>query len=67
MENLDYIKDIIERFEKQIENINKAKSSADISEAERELVPIMKDLQLAIPRLGIDVAKLTRQRRMEIR
>lgn len=67
MENLDYIKSIIARFEKQVENINNAKTSNDISEAERELVPIMKDLQLAIPRLGIDVAQLTRKRRVELR
>ena len=67
MENLDYIKSIIKRFEKQVDAINKAKTSNEISEAERELVPIMKDLQLAIPRLGNDITKLTRDRRMELR
>ena len=67
MENLTYIKGILERFEKQIDNIKNAKDSFDISEAERELGPIMKDLQLAIPRLGNDVAKLVRERRAELR
>jgi len=67
MENLDYIKGIIERFEKQVDVIKKAETSNQISEAERELVPIMKDLQLAIPRLGNDITKLTRERRMELR
>lgn len=67
MENLDYIKGILDRFEKQVENVRNAKSSAEISDAERELVPIMKDLQLAIPRLGNDISKLTRERRLELR
>lgn len=67
MENLDYIKGILERFEKQVDIIKKAKTGNEISEAERELVPIMKDLQLAIPRLGDDVYKLSRERRVEIR
>jgi hypothetical protein len=67
MENLTYIKGVLERFEKLIDNVNNAKSSFDISEAERELGPIMKDLQLAVPRLGNDVAKLVRERRAELR
>lgn len=67
MENLDYIKGVIKRFEKQVDAIKKAETSNEISEAERELVPIMKDLQLAIPRLGNDITKLTRERRMELR
>lgn len=66
MENLEYIKSIIERFEGQVDAIRKAETSNDISEAERELVPIMKDLQLAIPRLGNDITKLTRERRAEL-
>lgn len=67
MENLDYIKGVIKRFEGQVDAIKKAETSNQISEAERELVPIMKDLQLAIPRLGNDISKLTRERRVEIR
>ena len=67
MENLDYIKGVIRRFEAQVNAIKKAETSNQISEAERELVPIMKDLQLAIPRLGNDITKLTRERRLEIR
>lgn len=67
MENLDYIKGVIKRFEAQVDAIKKAETSNQISEAERELVPIMKDLQLAIPRLGNDITKLARERRMEIR
>jgi hypothetical protein len=67
MENLTYIKGVLERFERLIDNVNNAKSSFDISEAERELGPIMKDLQLAVPRLGNDVAKLVRERRAELR
>lgn len=67
MENLDYIKGIIKRFDEQVAAVKKAKTSEEISEAERALVPIMKDLQLAIPRLGNDITKLTRERRVEIR
>ena len=66
MENLEYVKGVIARFEKQVDNINKAKTSEEISEAERELVPIMKDLQLAIPRLANDITRLTRDRRAEL-
>lgn len=66
MENLEYIKGVIKRFDEQVANVKKAKTSEEISEAERELVPIMKDLQLAIPRLGNDIAKLTRERRAEL-
>lgn len=66
MENLDYIKGVIKRFEAQVDAIKKAETNNQISEAERELVPIMKDLQLAIPRLGNDITRLTRERRMEI-
>lgn len=67
MENLDYIKGVIKRFEAQVDVIKKAETSNQISEAERELVPIMKDLQLAIPRLANDITRLTSDRRMEIR
>ena len=66
MENLEYIKGIIKRFDEQVANVKKAKTGEEISEAERELVPIMKDLQLAIPRLGNDISKLTRERRAEL-
>lgn len=67
MENLKYIKEVLGRLEKQVAVIENAKNSMEISDAERELVPIMKDLQLAIPRLGIDVAALSRKRRAEMR
>lgn len=66
MENEKYFKEILKRFDKQVKVLKSAKTPNDISTCEREIAPIMNELQMALPRLGDDIFKAARDRRKEL-
>ena len=66
-ENLAYVKDLIKRYETALRQVKKAETPAEITKIEREIHPILKEMQLAIPRVWDDFSKETRDRRIEIR
>ena len=66
MENQKYFKSVLKDFDKELKAIQKAKSSEEISTHERAIRPIFAELQLAVPRLGNDIMKASRQRRREL-
>lgn len=66
MQNLDYLKGLIKRVDGHVKAIKKAETPSEVSEQERLLHPILKELQMATPRVWDDCVKLTRDRRREI-
>lgn len=65
--NLAYVKDLIKRYETALRSLKKAESPAEVTQIEREIHPVLKEMQLAIPRVWEDFARETRNRRIEIR
>lgn len=66
MENQKYFKKVLKDFDKELKEIQKAKSSEAISVHERAIRPLFIELQLAVPRLGNDIRVAAKQRRREI-
>ena len=62
-----YVKDLIKRYEAAVTAVKKAEDPADITKQERLLQPVLKELQLAIPRVWDDFIIVTRERREQIR
>lgn len=65
--NLAYVKDLIKRYEAALKQVKKAESPDEVTKIEREIHPVLKEMQLAIPRVWEDFARETRDRRVEIR
>lgn len=66
MENLEYLKKLIKRIEDSVKIIKKAESPDQISEQERLIQPVLKEMQMATPRVWDDYIRATRDRRREI-
>lgn len=66
-ENLAYVKDLIKRYETALRAVKKAEDPADVTKQERLIQPVLKELQLAIPRVWDDFVRETRARREQIR
>lgn len=66
-ENLAYVKDLIKRYEAVVKAVKKADDPAEITKQERLIQPVLKEMQLAIPRVWDDFIRTTRNRREEIR
>jgi hypothetical protein len=66
-ENLAYVKELIKRYENAVRAVKKAEDPAEVTHQERLIQPVLKELQLAIPRVWDDFTKVTRKRREEIR
>ncbi len=66
MENLKYLKTLIKRIEDSGKVIAKAETSAEVSEQERLIHPVLKEMQMVTPRVWDDYIKATRDRRREI-
>lgn len=64
--NLEYVKELIKRYENSIKTIKNATDPADISEQERQIAPVLRELQMAVPRICDDLVKISRKRRQEI-
>lgn len=66
MENLDYLKGLIKRLDASARDIKKAETPQDVSELERSVHPVLKELQMATPRVWDDFVKLCRDQRKNI-
>lgn len=66
MENIEYLKKLIKRIEDSVKIIKKAESPDQISEQERLTHPVLKEMQMATPRVWDDYIRVTRDRRKEI-
>lgn len=66
-ENLAYLKDLIKRYEAALRAVKKAETPREVTEQERLIHPVLKEMQLAVPRIWEDFSKETRDRRIEIR
>lgn len=66
-ENLAYVKDLIKRYEDFLSVVQKAEDPAEVTKQERLVQPVLKELQLAIPRIWDDFVRETRDRREQIR
>lgn len=66
MENLDYLKGLIKRLDASARDIKKAETPQDVSELERSVHPVLKELQMATPRVWDDFVKLCRDQRKTI-
>lgn len=66
MQNLDYLKDLIKRVEASAKAVKAAETPNKVSEQERLSHPVLKEMQMVVPRVWDDYIKLTRNRRQEI-
>lgn len=66
MENFDYLKGLIKRLDASVKDIKKADTPKDVSELERSVHPVLKELQMATPRVWDDFVRLCRDQRKHI-
>lgn len=66
MDDLKYFKKVLKDFEKEIKEIQKAKSSEMVSAHSRSARPLFVELQLAVPRLGNTIIEVSRTRKKEL-
>ena len=66
MENLKYMKKLISRIEAAVKEVEKADISADISKQEREIRPVLNELQMVAPRVWNDFIHKCRSQRTKI-
>lgn len=66
MEDLKYFKKVLKDFEKEIKEMQKAKTSELVSAHSRVARPLFVELQLAAPRLGNTIVEVSRARRKEL-
>ena len=66
-QNLAYVKDLIKRYEAALRAVKKAETMDDVTQQERLIQPVLKEMQLAIPRVWGDFTVATRTRRAELR
>lgn len=66
MEREKYFKQVLKDYDKELKAIQSAKNPGDISYHERQIRPLLIELQLAVPMLEEDIVKASRQRRKEL-
>lgn len=66
MENEKYLKELLKRLDKATAAIKSAKTPQEVSEQERLVHPVLKELQMVAPRVWDDYLVLCRNRRQEI-
>ena len=66
MDNLDYLKGLIKRLDAAARDIKKAETPQGVSDLERTVHPVLKELQMATPRVWDDFVKLCRDQRKTI-
>lgn len=62
-----YTKDLLKRIETSIKNVGKAETPQDVTAQERMFYPILREIQLVVPRIGNEYTKYTNKRRQEIK
>lgn len=65
-ENLAYVKELIKRYETAVRAVKKAECLEDVTKQERLTQPILKEMQIAMPRVWDDFVRTTSNRRQEI-
>lgn len=66
MENEKYFKSLLKAFDAEIKAIKKATTTNEVTVHERKIIPLMNELQLALPRLGNDAHDMGVKRRKEL-
>ena len=66
MKNIEYLKDLVGRIEKACDDMSKAETPQDVTALERAIHPVLKEIQMAAPRIWDDVNKASHARRREI-
>lgn len=66
MDNLEYLKGLIKRLDASARDIKKAETPQGVSDLERIVHPVLKELQMVTPRVWDDFVKLCQTRRKEI-
>lgn len=66
MDNLNYLKGLIKRLDAAAKEITKAETPQEVSKLERDVHPVLKELQMATPRVWDDFVKLCRDQRKDI-
>lgn len=66
MKNEKYFKEVLKRYDKKMKELKTAQNTSEVSHLERELMPLLTELQMALPRLGEDIFQTARDRRKEI-
>lgn len=62
-----YTKDLLKRVDAAFTAIKKAETPKEVSEQERMAHPLLKELQMATPRICDELMRAARDRRLEIR
>lgn len=66
-DSLAYLKDLIKRYENGLKVVQKSESPSEITKQERLIQPVLKEMQMAVPRIWDDFTRATRKRREQIR
>lgn len=66
MDNLEYLKGLIKRLDASARDIKKAETPQGVSDLERIVHPVLKELQMVTPRVWDDFVKLCRDQRKNI-
>lgn len=66
MDNIKYTKNLIKRIEDGVKKMDAAASSEEISEQERLIHPVLKELQMVAPRVWDDFIKSSRDNRKRL-
>lgn len=64
--NLEYVFDVLDRFKGELNKIENAKSPITISTSERDAMVLLKELQMALPRIALDLRSAGEKRRREL-
>ena len=62
-----YTKELLKRIEASMRAVIKADVLADITKEERNFYPVLREIQLVVPRIGNEYLQCTNKRRNEIK
>ena len=62
-----YTKELLKRIEASMKAVKKADVLADITKEERNFYPVLREIQLVVPRIGNEYLQCTNKRRNEIK
>ena len=62
-----YTKELLKRIEASMRAVKKADVLADITKEERNFYPVLREIQLVVPRIGNEYLQCTNKRRNEIK
>lgn len=62
-----YTKELLKRIEASMRAVKKADVLSDITKEERNFYPVLREIQLVVPRIGNEYLQCTNKRRNEIK